>query len=65
MESLYSPLIPTAFAETPLADINPGGDTAALVRGLCGTITWSTTTDTVGPGKSLYVGGPVMPGGSP
>ena len=63
VNSLYSPLIPTAFAETALADINPGGETAALVPASDGTVTWSTTTDTVGPNKSLYVGGPVMPGG--
>jgi hypothetical protein len=62
IDSLYAPLIPTALAETALADVNPGGDTAALIRAAPGTISFTTTLDAVKPGVSLFIGTPVFPG---
>lgn len=63
VDSLYQPLIPTAFAEAALADINPGGDWATLVSGrTSGTISWSTTLDCMKPGAQMFIGGPVFPG---
>ena len=62
INSLYSPMIPTAFAETALADVNPGGDTATLVPGADGTITATTTLDVLKPNAGMYLGCPVMPG---
>lgn len=60
--SLYQPLIPTAFAETALADVNPGGDSATLVAAHATTVTFSTALDVVKPGASLYLGTAAMPG---
>jgi hypothetical protein len=62
VDSIYSPLIPTAFAEAALADINPNGDWSTLIPGRTGTISWSTTADAMKPGAALFLGGPVMPG---
>lgn len=62
VDSLYSPMIPTALAETALADVNPGADTAALIRAAPGTVSISTTADAIKPNASLYVGCPVFPG---
>lgn len=59
---LFSPLIPTALAETAIPDVTPGGDSATLVPAADGTIAWTTAADAVGPGKSLFLGGPVYPG---
>ena len=62
VDSLYLPLIPTLWNETPLANLTPAGDWATLVPASDGTVTFSTTTETVKPGVSLYVGGSVFPG---
>jgi hypothetical protein len=64
VDSIYSPLIPTAFAETAIPDANPGGGAAALVSAGDddATITWTTTLDAIKPGASLFAGGPVLPG---
>jgi hypothetical protein len=63
VDSLYQPLIPTAFAESALADINPGGDSASLFAGRSsGTIAWTTTLDCMKPGAQMFLGGPVFPG---
>jgi hypothetical protein len=62
VDDLYSPLIPTAMSETPLADTTPGAGLGTLVPGADGTLTWSTTTDTIKPGGALYLGSPCLPG---
>lgn len=62
VDDLYSPLIPTAMSETPLADTTPGAGLGTLVPGAAGTISWSTTTETIKPGVSLYLGSPCLPG---
>ena len=63
VDDLYNPLIPTAMSETPLADTTPGAGLGTLVPGReSGTLTWSTTTATIQPGVSLYLGSPCLPG---
>jgi hypothetical protein len=59
---LYSPVIPTAFAETAIPDANPGGDFRSVTPAASGTLTWTTTLDAIGPTESLFIGGPVYPG---
>jgi hypothetical protein len=59
---LFQPLIPTALAETAIPDATPGGDAITLVPAADGTVSWTTTADAIGPGKALYLGGPVYPG---
>jgi hypothetical protein len=63
IEDLYAPLIPTAFVETALPDVTPGGDSAALVRAATGDIIFSTSLNCIGPGKSLFLGSGAMPSG--
>ncbi|MBK1719236.1 hypothetical protein CKO27_16580 [Thiocystis violacea] len=60
--SIYSPLIPTAFSETALPDVTPGGDSIALTGTGSGTVTATTALNVVGPSKSLFLGSPVLPG---
>lgn len=62
VESLYSPMIPTAFVETALPDITPGGDSPALIGGNASTIAFSTTTQCIKPDASLYCGTGILPG---
>lgn len=62
VESLYSPMIPTAFAETALPDVTPGGDSPALIGGNAGTISFVTTTQCIKPDASLYCGTGILPG---
>lgn len=62
VDSLYTPLIPTAFAETALPDTNPGGDTASLVAAASGTVSFTTALNCVGPNLSLYLGMGALPG---
>jgi hypothetical protein len=62
VDSLYQPLIPTAFAESALADVNPGGETASLVPTATGTVSQSTSLDVIKPGAAMYLGGPCKPG---
>jgi hypothetical protein len=62
IEDLYAPLIPTAFVETDLPDVTPGGDSAALVRAATGPVTFATALNCIGPGKSLFLGSGAMPG---
>lgn len=61
VDSLYTPMIPTALAETALPDVTPGGDWATLVSG-GSAIARSITNDVIKPGASLFLGGPVLPG---
>lgn len=60
--SLYCPMIPTVFAETPIADTTPGADSPALVRASNSTATVATALAVVKPGASFYLGSPVFPG---
>lgn len=62
VEDLYAPLIPTAFVETALPDATPGGDSAALVAAAAAAVSFTTTLNVVGPGKSLFLGSGVKPG---
>jgi hypothetical protein len=62
VDSLYMPVIPTAFSETALPDVTPGGDSPALIGGNAGTIAFSTTTLCVKPDASLYCGTGILPG---
>jgi len=62
VDQLYSPLIPTAFTETALPDVNPGGDSAVLIAGKAGTITFSATAQVIKPNVSLYLGMGALPG---
>ena len=59
---LYAPLIPTAFVETALPDTTPGGDSVALVVSALGDVTFATTLNVIGPGKSLFLGSGAKPG---
>lgn len=66
--SLYAPLIPTSFAETPLADVTAGGAVATLIPAFAPTpnpfpeILISTTLPVVKTGGSWFIGSPVYPG---
>jgi hypothetical protein len=63
VDSLYQPLIPTALAETALADTTPGGDSGTLVPGRSsGTISRSTTDTCMGPNLTAFLGSPIIPG---
>lgn len=62
VSDLYCPLIPTAFAETALADTTPGGDTAALVSAGVGAFSVTTTAAVIAPGVSLFLGSLAQPG---
>lgn len=59
---LYTPVIPTALSETALPDVTPGGDSPTLVGANLGTVQFSTTTETIKPGVSLYCGTGILPG---
>lgn len=58
---LYAPIIPTAFSETALADVNPGGNTPTLSPSASGTITLTTTVSVVRPDGSWFIGRAAMP----
>ncbi len=61
VDTLYAPIIPTGFTETPLADVNPGGDSPALIAGQTGTINFTTTTQCIKPDATLYCGTGITP----
>ena len=62
LEGLYTPLIPTAFAETAIPDAVPGGGSAALVAANESTISRSFSGISITNNASLYLGSPVYPG---
>ncbi|MBB1074471.1 hypothetical protein HUU62_08615 [Rhodoferax sp. 4810] len=62
VDSLYAPLIPTAFTETAIPDATPGGDSLAIVQSASTAVSYTTTADVVGPNKSLFAGSGVLPG---
>ena len=62
IDSLYTPIIPTALSETALPDVNPGGDSPALIAGNSGTVAFTTTTQCVKPDAGLYLGTGCAPG---
>lgn len=61
VDTLYEYIIPTSLSETALADINPGGDSPALIAGNAGTISFTTTTQSIKPGVTLYCGTGIAP----
>lgn len=62
IDDLYSPMIPTAFSETALPDVTPGGDSPALIGANASTISFSTTTQCINPDASLFCGTGILPG---
>lgn len=62
VDTLYEPMIPTAFVEVPLPDAVPGGGTATLFPASTLPVSFSSSTAVIEPGKSLYLGSPAMPG---
>lgn len=62
VDALYAPMIPTAFSETALPDVTPGGDSPALIAGNSGTVNFTTTTQCIKPDVTLYCGTGIYPG---
>jgi len=62
VDTLYEYIIPTSLSETALADINPGGDSPALIAGKSSTISFTTTTQSIKPNVTLYCGTGIFPG---
>lgn len=62
LEGLYTPLIPTAFAETAIPDAVPGSGSVALVAANESTISRSFSGISIANNASLYLGSPVYPG---
>lgn len=63
VDGLTVPVIPTALSETALPDVTPGANSAALVAARpSGTTSFTTSAAVVGPGLSLFIGGPCTPG---
>jgi len=62
VDSLYTPIIPTAFTETALADTTPGSGLRVLVKGNTNSISFATFTQCVKPSASLYLNSPCYPG---
>lgn len=61
VDTLYEYIIPTSLSETALADVNPGGDSPALIAGNDGTINFTTTTQSIKPNVTLYCGTGIQP----
>jgi hypothetical protein len=61
VESLYTPLIPTAFAETAMPDATPGGGAIALVEANTSAVTQNFSGVNIATNASLYVGSPIYP----
>lgn len=59
-KSLYTQLIPSAQAETPMIDINAVGERIALVASNSETIQYSVTTQ-VQTTQNLYIGSSILP----
>jgi hypothetical protein len=60
--NLYSPVIPTALAETPIADTTPAASITTLVLANTGTVSVTTSLDCIGPTKSWFLGSGIYPG---
>ncbi|MCU0806396.1 MAG: hypothetical protein MUC53_00130 [Candidatus Contendobacter sp.] len=61
VDTLYEYIIPTSLSETALADVNPGGDSPALIAGNDATISFATTTQSIKPNVTLYCGTGIAP----
>jgi hypothetical protein len=61
VDTLYEYIIPTSLSETALADVNPGGDSPALIAGNDATINFTTTTQSIKPNVTLYCGTGIQP----
>lgn len=59
---LYAPMIPTAFSETALADVTPGGDDVQMAAASEGEVSTTTTLQVVKPGVSWHLGTGCLPG---
>lgn len=62
VDDLYIPIIPTSTTETALADVNPGGDSPALIAGNTTTVSFTTTLAAIKPDVMLYCGTGITPG---
>jgi len=62
VDTLYTPIVPTSLTETALPDVNPAGDSPALVPGNASTINFTTTTQCIKPNVALYCGTGIYPG---
>lgn len=62
VDSLYAQIIPTSLVETNLPDVNPGGDSPAIIAGSTGTISFTTTAAVIKPNVALYLGSGAAPG---
>ncbi len=60
--TLYEYIIPTSLLEVGLTDVNPGGDTPALIPGGSTPVTFTTTADVVKPNVGMYLGTGARPG---
>lgn len=61
VDSLYRPLIPTLWTETPLADITPAGDWPTLVSSNEDPVTFYTAAEVIKPSVGFYLGNSVLP----
>lgn len=62
VDDLYLPIVPTSLNETALPDVNPVGDSPALVAANASTVNFVTTTQSIRPNASLYCGTGILPG---
>ncbi|WP_347473224.1 hypothetical protein ABEF86_08050 [Acinetobacter thermotolerans] len=60
-ESMFTQIIPSAQAETPIIDVNAAGESVVLVAGNDGTITANYPGITVSTSQNLYIGSAVIP----
>jgi hypothetical protein len=62
VDNLYAPIIPTALAETPIADTTPAATVATLVLANAATVSSTTTANCIGPNLSWFLGTGIYPG---
>lgn len=62
VDNLYTPIIPTSFTETAIADSTPGAGLNVLVQGNDNTINFTTNTECVKPSAALWLGTVCYPG---
>lgn len=61
VDSIFSPLVPSAQTEIPIVDVKPNGDAVAMMK--VGTGAASITTSAAfSPANALFVGGGIYPG---
>ena len=64
IDNLYMPIIPTSFVETPIPDATPGTGQFIIAPGrpIDNPTVFNTTSQSVKPNVSLYLGNPCYPG---